>query len=56
MIHADAIKASLTSRIMASTDLRFVDRMEPYDQRWTFAAFSEGDPALARQIKKKSAA
>jgi phytanoyl-CoA hydroxylase len=53
MIHAGAINESPTSRIRVSTDLRFVDRTEPYDHRWTFAAYSEGDPALARQIRKK---
>jgi phytanoyl-CoA hydroxylase len=44
MIHAGAISES-------PTDLRFVDKSKPYDDVWTFAAFSDNDPNLARKLK-----
>ena len=56
MVHAGAINESKTGRIRVSTDLRFVDKSEPYDERWTVTAFSDDDPNLARKINRKPAA
>ncbi|OJJ52381.1 hypothetical protein ASPSYDRAFT_1169797 [Aspergillus sydowii CBS 593.65] len=55
MVHAGAMNESKTGRIRVSTDLRFVDRSKPYDERWTIAAFSDNDPNLARKLNRKPA-
>ncbi|KAJ4201145.1 hypothetical protein NW767_006797 [Fusarium falciforme] len=36
-IHAGAKNRSPEGRVRVSTDLRFVDKTKPYDERWTFA-------------------
>ncbi|KAM6522070.1 hypothetical protein FALCPG4_011762 [Fusarium falciforme] len=36
-IHAGAKNKSPKGRVHVSTDLRFVDKTKPYDERWTFA-------------------
>ncbi|KAE8308233.1 hypothetical protein BDV41DRAFT_552097 [Aspergillus transmontanensis] len=51
MIHAGPINESSKGWIRVSTDLRFVDKSKPFDERWTFPAFSERDPNLARRLK-----
>ncbi len=55
MVHAGAMNESKTGRIRVSTDLRFVDKSKPYDERWTIAAFSDNDPNLARKLNRKPA-
>ncbi|QKX62121.1 uncharacterized protein TRUGW13939_09277 [Talaromyces rugulosus] len=52
-IHASAINESAKDHIRVSTDLRFVDKSKPFDQRWTITAFSDEDPNLARKLPKK---
>lgn len=47
-VHAGAQNRSPSGRIRLSTDLRFVDKSQPYDKRWTVVAFSEGDENVAR--------
>ncbi|KAJ3569374.1 hypothetical protein NPX13_g6111 [Xylaria arbuscula] len=49
-VHAGAINESETGRIRVSTDLRFVDKNKPFDERWTVHAYSENDPNTARKI------
>ncbi|KAI8657802.1 hypothetical protein NCS57_01159500 [Fusarium keratoplasticum] len=48
-IHAGAKNRSPKGRVRVSTDLRFVDKTKPYDERWTFLAYSENDPNVARK-------
>ncbi|KAF2175849.1 hypothetical protein K469DRAFT_683411 [Zopfia rhizophila CBS 207.26] len=52
-IHAGAMNRSLESRIRVSTDLRFVDKSKPYDQRWAVIAYQDNDPNLARKMVVK---
>ncbi|KAL4880353.1 hypothetical protein BJY04DRAFT_208166 [Aspergillus karnatakaensis] len=54
MVHAGAMNESRAGRIRVSTDLRFVDKSKPFDERWTFAAYSEDDPNLTRKIERKT--
>ncbi|KAL4899824.1 hypothetical protein BDW74DRAFT_183311 [Aspergillus multicolor] len=54
MVHAGAMNESKTGRIRVSTDLRFVDKSQPFDERWTIAAYSDEDPNLARKFVKKA--
>ncbi|KAL4795788.1 hypothetical protein BDV19DRAFT_388813 [Aspergillus venezuelensis] len=54
MIHAGAMNESKTGRIRVSTDLRFVDRSKPFDERWTIAAYSDEDPNLSRKPPKRT--
>ncbi|RWA12869.1 hypothetical protein EKO27_g2238 [Xylaria grammica] len=49
-VHAGAINESESGRIRVSTDLRFVDKTKPFDERWTVVAYSENDPNTARKI------
>ncbi|KAM0549205.1 hypothetical protein ACHAPJ_009514 [Fusarium lateritium] len=48
-IHAGAKNRYPNGRIRVSTDLRFVDKTKPFDERWTFLAYSENDPNVARK-------
>ncbi|KAL6360629.1 hypothetical protein LRP88_06336 [Fusarium phalaenopsidis] len=48
-IHAGAKNRSPKGRVRVSTDLRFVDKTKPYDERWTFLAYSKNDPNVARK-------
>ncbi|KAM6512382.1 hypothetical protein FSOLCH5_010096 [Fusarium solani] len=48
-IHAGAKNRSPKGRVRVSTDLRFVDKTKPYGERWTFLAYSENDPNVARK-------
>ncbi|KAI8714664.1 hypothetical protein NCS52_01186800 [Fusarium sp. LHS14.1] len=48
-IHAGAKNRSPKGRLRLSTDLQFVDKTKPYDERWKFLAFSENDPNVARK-------
>ncbi|OQV11029.1 hypothetical protein CLAIMM_14935 [Cladophialophora immunda] len=50
-IHAGAMNQSKSGRIRVSTDLRFVDRTKPYDQRWEKTAYGVDDPNLARGLQ-----
>lgn len=52
-VHAGAINESENGRIRVSTDLRFVDKTKPFDERWTVHAYSENDPNTARKISLK---
>ncbi|KAE8133607.1 hypothetical protein BDV38DRAFT_296000 [Aspergillus pseudotamarii] len=51
MIHAGPINELPKGRIRVSTDLRCVDTSKPFEERWTFPAFSESDPNLAHKLK-----
>ncbi|KAI8225857.1 putative transcriptional regulatory protein [Colletotrichum sp. SAR 10_86] len=53
-VHAGAMNQSPKGRIRVSTDLRFVDKTKPYDERWTYIAYSENDPNVASRQPKKS--
>ncbi|RSL64127.1 hypothetical protein CEP53_004218 [Fusarium sp. AF-6] len=55
-IHAGAKNKSPKGRVRVSTDLRFMDKTKPYDERWTFLAYSENDPNVARKtaLRKQS--
>ena len=50
-IHAGGKNQSPQGRIRVSTDIRFVDKTKPYDERWTYLAYSEDDPNMARKIE-----
>lgn len=50
-VHAAAINEDLQGRVRISTDLRFVDKAKPYDQRWIVPAFDKEDRTVAREIK-----
>ncbi|KAH8884954.1 hypothetical protein GQ53DRAFT_660906 [Thozetella sp. PMI_491] len=52
MVHAGAKNQDPLDRIRVSTDLRFVDKNQPYDERWTFLAYSENDPNVAREKRE----
>ena len=49
-VHAGAMNESETGKIRVSTDLRFVDRTKPYDQRWTVHAYDKEDTNVSRII------
>lgn len=51
-VHAGAMNESKTGKIRVSTDLRFVDKTKPYDERWTVTAYDENDPNVARKACK----
>ncbi|CAK7238091.1 hypothetical protein SEUCBS140593_010318 [Sporothrix eucalyptigena] len=51
MVHAGAKNEDCQNRIRVSTDLRFVDKMKPYDERWTYLAYSPDDPNVAKEKK-----
>lgn len=40
--------------IRLSTDLRFVDKAEPFDERWLYEAYQENDPNVASRQPKPS--
>ncbi|ETS84155.1 hypothetical protein PFICI_02180 [Pestalotiopsis fici W106-1] len=48
-IHASAINEDPCGRVRVSTDLRFVDKTKPFDQRWTVPAFDKNDTAVVRK-------
>jgi hypothetical protein len=50
-VHAAAINEDPRGRVRISTDLRFVDKAKPYDQRWIIPAFDKEDRTVARTIK-----
>ncbi|KAK7432450.1 hypothetical protein QQZ08_001015 [Neonectria magnoliae] len=50
-IHAGAMNESSEGRIRCSTDLRFVDKTKPYDERWTYLAYTQEDPNIASRQK-----
>ncbi|GAP89456.1 putative phytanoyl- hydroxylase [Rosellinia necatrix] len=52
-VHAGAINESETGRIRVATDLRFVDKSKPFDERWTVVAYSEDDTNTARKVRVK---
>ncbi|KAK7421314.1 hypothetical protein QQX98_002208 [Neonectria punicea] len=50
-IHAGAMNESSEGRIRCSTDLRFVDKTKPYDERWAYLAYTQDDPNIASRQK-----
>lgn len=52
MIHAGAKNESNEDRIRVSTDLRFVDKTKPFDERWKVIAYTDSDPNLARKMMR----
>ncbi|KAJ5750635.1 hypothetical protein N7533_007663 [Penicillium manginii] len=47
MIHASARNESPEQAIRLATDLRFVDKAGPFDERWLYEAYQEADPNVA---------
>ncbi|KAB2571251.1 hypothetical protein DBV05_g10087 [Lasiodiplodia theobromae] len=52
MVHASCKNESPEGIIRLSTDLRFVDGAEPFDERWMFEAYQQDDPNVASRQKK----
>ncbi|KAK0642247.1 hypothetical protein DIS24_g9203 [Lasiodiplodia hormozganensis] len=52
MVHASCKNESPEGIIRLSTDLRFVDGAEPFDERWMFEAYQKDDPNVASRQKK----
>jgi len=52
IVHASCKNESPENIIRLSTDLRFVDRKKPYDERWMVHAYVDADPNVGSRQKK----
>ncbi|KAJ5438320.1 uncharacterized protein N7458_009318 [Penicillium daleae] len=53
-IHASCRNESPEGIIRLSTDLRFVDQAEPFDERWLYEAYQDSDPNVASRQSQVS--